>query len=140
MIACTEKDKINNIISSYQQTERTILEGSDQHLDLILDVRNDLARITNLTKDLVEDLEQDFNTMDKTKAKETVVNIFPCLRMAHQITSSLRRSFICNEVKQQVNDFDREVNELKEIVSDLSRYKVEKNDDLVALFNDETDE
>jgi hypothetical protein len=137
MTAAIDINKINTVISSYQHTEKTIIEGSDEHLDLILDVQNDLIKMTEVTQDLVGDIERDFNLFNEETAKNAVIKIFPCFRMADHIIDRLKGFFIYPSIIAQVNNFEAEVNELKEFVSDLSRYKVQQNDDLIALFNDE---
>ncbi len=131
------EDSIDSVITSYESVERSIVEGSDEHLDLILDVQGKLSNVTNSTIRLVNVIERDFNTIDRERAKEIIVKLLPCFRIAYQIIGNIKRHFIYNSVKNYVTEFEREVNELKEFISDLSRYKVQENSSLIAMFNDE---
>lgn len=138
MFATIDDNKVQDVISSYQHTEQTIIEGSDEHLDLILDLRGDLVEITRLTKKLVDEIETNFNEFNEDSAKDAVVKVFPIFRKAFQISESIKRkSLLKDALKDPLADFNREVDELKEFVSDLSRYKVQKNDELIKLFNEE---
>ncbi len=137
MIAALNDNTINTVISSLQHTERTIAEGSDEHLDLILDVKRDVIAMTEATKKLVAEIEQNFNSFSEETAKDAVVKLFPCFRMAYQLISLIKRTILYNSVKSDISLFNIELDELKEFVSDLSRYKVQKNEELRALFNDE---
>lgn len=57
--------------------------------------------------------------------------------MTDQIISLIKRTIVYSEVKSEVSVFDLELDELKEFVNDLFRYKVQKNEELIALFNEE---
>ena len=137
MIASIEDKTIRTVISSYQHAEKMLVEGSDEHLDLILEIKNDLQKMTVLTRALVHEIELNFNAISKEAAKEAVVKIFPCFGIAEQIVGHLKRAGLYSSLLSTIHAFDTELNELKEFVSDLSRYKVQDNDELIALFNEE---
>lgn len=137
MIAALNDNTVNTVISSLQHTERTITEGSDEHLDLILDVKRDLSNMTEATRNLVAEIESNFNSFNEETAKDAVVKLFPCFRMSYQLISLIKRTILYNSVRSDISLFKRELDELKEFASDLSRYKVQKNEELIALFNDE---
>lgn len=131
------ENAIDTVISSYQHTDKIIVEGSDEHLDLILHIQNDLKQMTALTKALVDALEEEFNLLDEQTAKDMVVKIFPCFRMAYQIISRLKKSMLYPGLQNTIAEFNTELDELKEFTSDLSRYKVQQNTELLDLFNAE---
>lgn len=58
MIAALNDSTINTVISSFQHVEKTITEGSDEHLDLIIDVKSDLKAMTEATRTLVAEIEE----------------------------------------------------------------------------------
>ena len=137
MVASINDKTIGVVLSSYQQTEQTLIEGSDEHLDLILEITNDLKQMTRLTADLVGEIEENFNSFNQNTAKDAVVKIFPCFGIANQIIGLLKKSPLYPSLKTSLAAFIIELNELKEFVSDLSKYKVQDNKELIALFNDE---
>jgi hypothetical protein len=136
MIATLNDATVNKVISSYQHTEQTIREGSDAHLDLILDIKSDLLKMIEATKSVVTEIEEKFNGFTEDTAKDAVLKLLPCFRIAYQLIALLKRSMLYKSVKKEIGLFNLELNELKEFVSDLQRYKIEKNEELTALFND----
>lgn len=128
---------IDKVISSYQSSEKAIIEGSDEHLDIICNVKEALLSMTASTKILVDAIEASFNSFHEDDAKDALVRIFPLFRLAHQMIRHVRKSFVHKDVKKHLDNFVIEVNDLKELVSDLSRYKLQKNEELIALFNEE---
>lgn len=137
MHAYLDNKRIENVISSYDHTEKTLIGGSDEHLDLILEITTDLSKITSVTDELINDIEKNFNSFTSETAKDAIVKIFPIFRLAHQLNNSLKRKGLTNGLETPIADFNAVVNELKEFVSDLERYKIQNTDDLKALFNEE---
>lgn len=133
-----DESKIDSLNSSYEAAERIIIDGSDEHLDIILTVQKHLTRATYSTCEVVKEIENNFNHFTPAIAKRVIVKLFPAFRTAYQIIGILKRNHaIYKGVKSHVSAFESELNELKEFISDLSRYKVEQNEELVALFNEE---
>lgn len=128
-------DMIDEVITSYQSTEEVIVEGSDEHLDLILNVKNHLDKMTNATILCTDYLEIQFNTISELQAKEILIKLMPCFRMAHQVISIIKKSAVYKGVKTSISNLSREVDELKEIVSDISRYKLSDNTELQNLIS-----
>lgn len=137
MSFCADDIKIiERTVSSMEDTEQSILQGSDEHLDMILDVQKGLSDIAALARELVDDIERNFNSYTTEKAKDMLIRIFPIFRRAENINTSIINVGLLNEVKAQLEMFNNEINDLREITNDISRYKVSANDDYNSLFND----
>lgn len=136
MIAHIDDNQLSKVIYSYNETERVIIEGSDEHLDLILDIKGDLTRLTSLTEELVNQIEKDFNAFTIETAKDAVVKLFPIFRIAYHIVQRLRHNNLTNGLETTIADFIGVVDELKEFVSDLERYKIQSTDELTELFQE----
>ena len=127
---------IEQTVSSIEDTEQFILRGSDEHLDLILEVRKELSNIAELTRGIVEDIERNFNNYTSEKARDIVDKVPSIFRGAEKINTLTINVGLQNEVSTQLEMFNNEINDLREITNDLSRYKVSRNEDYNSLFND----
>jgi len=136
MSYCTEIKMIEQTVSSIEDTEQFILHGSDEHLDLILDVQKGLSNIAELTRGIVNDVEKNFNGYTSEKAKDIVDKAFLIFSGSGKINTLIINAGLQNEVRTQLEMFNNEVNDLREITNDLSRYKVNRNEDYNSLFND----
>ncbi|SFW46421.1 hypothetical protein [Chitinophaga sancti] len=123
--ACEDDIKMIEItVSSIENTERSITKGSDEHLDLILDIRNGLSENTFLIRKVVDDIEQHFNSYTVEKAQNLLAKIFPVFNLTKSINALIEKLELSNDLSTHLAAFNDEVRELSEIANDLSRYKV----------------
>lgn len=129
-------EKIDPALSSLEDTEKAVIEGSDEHLDIILIVQNALSKNTVETQLLVNYIESNFNNYTAKTAQELIAKVFPYFDLAKKIKEAVKESGISMDVKSHLAEFETEVNELFEITNDLSKHKVRSSDDYNTLFND----
>ncbi|WPQ63053.1 hypothetical protein SIO70_32315 [Chitinophaga sancti] len=134
---CEDDIKMIEItVSSIENTERSITKGSDEHLDLILDTREGLSKGTMLIRNVVDDIERNFNNYTPEKAKNLLAKIFPVFGLAKSINSLIENLGLSHELTTQLISFNDEVRELLEMANDLSRYKANISTDYNSLFHD----
>lgn len=80
---------IERTVASMEDTEQSILQGLDEHLDIILDVQKGLSNIAALTSELADDIERNSNSYTTEKAKDMLIRIFPIFRGAENINTSI---------------------------------------------------
>ncbi len=131
--ATLDIEKIKSTLSSLEDTEK-IIAGSDEHLDLILDIQKSLSENSKLTASLVDTVEANFRNYTPTKAQEFIARVFPLFDMAKNIKRAIQEEGIFNEVRSHWEEFAEEVDDLFEIVNDLSRYKSSADDDSEMFF------
>ncbi len=125
MSFCSDEIKlIEQTVSSIKDIEQFILRDSDEHLDLKLDVQKRLFNIAALTRELVDDIEKNFNDYESEKAKDIVARVIMIFSRAEKINTLILNVGLQNEVSTQLEMFNNEVRDLHEITNDLSRYKV----------------
>ncbi len=129
-------EKIDYTLTSFQVTDDVVTMGSDEHLDLILDVQNGLEKTAQQTRSLVEYIESDFNNFTDDSAKLLISKIFPCFGLMRRLEKSIRETGILNEVSTQLEELTIEVNELYEITNDLSRFRANPTDDINSFVNE----
>lgn len=135
--ACEDDIKmIEMTVSTIEKTERSIAKGSDEHLDLILDIREGLSESTLLISKVIDDIEKNFNSYTTEQAQNLLTKIFPVFDLTKSINSLIERLELSKDLKTHLAAFNDEVRELSEIANDLSRYKVNTSTDYNSLFHD----
>ncbi|WP_440134431.1 hypothetical protein [Chitinophaga sancti] len=95
--ACEDDIKMIEItVSSIENTERSITKGSDEHLDLILDIRDGLSENTFLIRKVVDDIEQHFNSYTVEKAQNLLAKIFPVFNLTKSINALIEKLGLSN--------------------------------------------
>ncbi|PSL33438.1 hypothetical protein [Chitinophaga ginsengisoli] len=108
----------------------------NEHLVIILNVRKGLSNIAELIRGIIDDIEKNFNSYTSEMAKDIVTGIFPIFKGAEKSTTLIIDADLKNEASTQLEMFNNEINDLREITNDLSRYKVGSVEDYNTLFND----
>lgn len=133
---CEEDIKMIEVaVLSIEHTKKSVVQGSDAHLDLILEIQKGLSESAELIKKAVEDIEKNFNSYTADNAKKILAKISPIFGLAKNI-NAVFASGIHNELIAHLTNFNNEVRELAEMTNDLSRYKIEGSSDYNSLFND----
>ncbi len=128
--------KIDNLIASYQATEQMIQEGSDEHLDLILELQNNIKKLLQVSPDVNDVLESTFNSITESEARNIVIKLTQGLGFARQFEAFLKRLHpsIGTGIESLRKDLYVETKQLHEFVQDLIKYKINQHDDIRELF------
>lgn len=132
-----DERKIDNLVSSYRDTEQLIYEGSDEHLDIILELQNSIYKLIKLSGEVNEELEKSFNTLSEEQAKIVVIKLSSGLRSAKQVITLLRNIHpsISDGIKSCRKELYLETKQIDEFVQDLIKYKINNPQDLKDLLN-----
>lgn len=133
-VACFD-EKIQETVSCIEHTEKSVIQGSDEHANRVIDVAEQFTITIEMLKGLVERIESAFNSYSKEQAGHMVTQIFPIFRLSTSLKELVRKEGLIEDLSSLVEDFDAEVAELLELANDLSRYKVNVTNDFDALFN-----
>ncbi len=134
---CTEDIKlIERTVSSLANTERSIAQGSDEHLDMILNIQRGFSNVVQFISTLVNAVEKNFNLYTIEQAKEMLAKIHEIFHAAESLKDSIAKTSLQGQINSQLEVFCNELNDLREIANDLSRYRVNMDQDYNSLFND----
>jgi hypothetical protein len=133
-----DEKKIDTLVSSYQDTEKLIYAGSDEHLDLILDLQNSIKKLVKLSIDVNEELEKSFNDLTEEQAKTVVIKLTSGLRNAKQLITVLRNLHpsLSDGIKSCRKELYLETKQIDEFVQDLIKYKINNPQELKDLLNE----
>jgi len=141
-----QNDFKEKIFEAYDESEKlfqkaksnTIVKGSDEHLDLISEIKPELKDIIAILGQVNDLIEVNFPSSSKPEAEDLK-------RSLHMLHSSVTMFFDALKSKQFytesfpecINDLATEVSQLEEYIEDINNY-VLSNDDAIA--DDLTDE
>jgi hypothetical protein len=129
------ESKLDNLVSSYQDTEKILIEGSDEHLDLILNIQRSLKRMTTITLEVNNFLEAKFNSFTNEEAKICVVKLTGAINTSRQLMAFIRRSpSIFLGVSSCLKDLSIEIKDMNEFIQDLIKYKLNQPIELIELL------
>jgi hypothetical protein len=137
-ILIANDQKIDNLLASYQATEQIIHEGSDQHLDIILELQGSIKKLIQLSFDVNEVIESSFNSLTEDEARIIVVKLTQGLGFASQFSNFLRRLHptIGIGIESLRRELNLETQQMHEFVQDLIKYKINQPDAIRELLTD----
>ncbi len=130
--------KIDSLLASYQAAEHIVHEGSDEHLDLILELQDSIKKLLQLSIDVNEVLESSFNALTEEEARDIVIKLTQGLGSARQFANFLRRLHpsIGVGIESLRKELYLETKQIHEFVQDIIKYKINQPDELRELLQD----
>jgi hypothetical protein len=124
---------LKKIEQSYGKAETLLREKESIHSVKTKDIHRLIQVIVDDKWVLVEQIVKEFNSFDIQSAKDTIVRLFPLIMKYEHLRNQLRSSPILKlKLRVIINELYMVTEELKELMSDLERYKAS---DLTELEN-----
>lgn len=127
----------------YEETEKSvnaIIEGSDEHLDLILSISRPLERLYPKFEELNDLLH---NNIDTYTDEQLQNHIMPKLRLLNKscmtLIGALRTSFLYRDVRVALKNFTKQHDILREIIHDVHYFRIAKDDEFDNLLRELND-
>ena len=133
----TIEEKIEKFFEETEESLKVIIDGSDEHLDLILIITKPL--------DILSQKFEEFNTVlyttINTYSDEEVKNlIMPKLRQLNKscmtLIGALRTSFLYRDVRASLKNYTKQHDILREIIHDVQNIRLAKDDELDNLLKE----
>jgi hypothetical protein len=129
-----------NIAIFYNETESSvnaIIEGSDEHLDLILRVIKPLDSISEKFSAFNDYLYNDLNNYTDDQIRNTVL---PSLKRLNKscimLIGSIRTSYLYQDVRQSLKNYIRHYEVLLEVIHDLQNIRLANDKEFDNLLKD----
>ncbi|GEP92704.1 hypothetical protein SAMN05660909_03125 [Chitinophaga terrae (ex Kim and Jung 2007)] len=126
--------EIDSTLSSIEHTEKLVI-GSDEHLDIILEIRQSFIEMSSNLVSLTDHIESMFAVINMEAAEKLIAKAFPVFSIANKLVkATLDIPEIYKYVREPLQQFEQEVDGLFEIIGDLARYKVRNSDDYSSFI------
>ena len=130
----------NEIDAFYKDTSESvnfIIEGSDDHLDLILSVTKPLDLLSEKFEVLNENL---YATIGNFTDEEIRIQIMPKLMDINKncmtLIGAIRTSMLYSNVRASLKKFSKSHDFLREIIHDLKHFRLKKDSEFDNLLSD----
>ena len=114
-----------------------IIDGSDEHLDLILSITRPLDRLSEEFGALNENL---YNEIGAYSDEEIRFHLMPKLmevnRSCLTLLGAIRTSMLYSDVRQSVKKFSKNLDFFREMLHDLKHFRINKDQELDNLLNE----
>ncbi len=129
-----------NIDQFYLETEestRVIIEGSDEHLDLILSITKPLDLISQKFEKFNEGI---YNTINNYSDEQIQSVIMPKLKQLNRscltLIGAIRTSILYRDIRTSLKNYSRQYEILREIIHDTHNFRIAKDDEFDNLLKE----
>ena len=127
----------------YTENERSVnqlIEGSDEHLDLILSITKPLLEIAEKFKSLNEYLYTSLrNVTDETLRNEIVPKLRDVNKSCATLVGTIRTSWLYRDVRTALKEYTRQYDFFREIFHDTIHFRLHDNTDLDNVLKELND-
>ena len=124
----------------YKDTEESvncIIEGSDEHLDLILSVKNPLDILSDKFETLNENLYNSIGTYTDDEIKyQLMPKLADINKTCMTLLGAIRTSMLYSDIRTSVKKFSKSHDFLREMIHDLKHFRINKDDEFDNLLNE----
>lgn len=138
MIALEEK-----IEEFYKETEdsvKIILEGSDEHLDIILSIASTLNKVS---KDFEVFNDFLYNTLNTYTDEQIQSLVIPKLKVLNKscltLIGAIRNAFLYRDVRASLKNYIRQHEILREIIHDIQHLRLASDDEFNNILKELND-
>lgn len=132
-----------NIDTLFQETEesaKVIIEGSDEHLDLILSITKPLDILSQKFEKFNENFYYNIGNYSAQQLQDVIM---PKLRQLNKacltLIGAIRTSILYRDVRTSLKNYSRQYEVLREMIYDLHNFRIAKDDEFDNLLKELND-
>ncbi len=133
------EEKIECFYEENEKSVNVIIDGSDEHLDLILSITNPLSRLTEKFAVFNEFLYSHINNY----TSEQLNSLMPKLRQLNKscltLIGAIRTCFLYRDVRATLKEYTKQHDFLYEIIHDVVHFRLKKDDEFDNLLKELND-
>lgn len=122
--------RIENFYEETEESVKVVIEGSDDHLDLILSFTKPLDKLSEKFEDLNNFLFDNLNTYTDEQIEHLVL---PKLKQLNKscmtLVGAFRTSFLYRDVRASLKKYTRQHDILREIIHDVNSIRLAKDEE-----------
>lgn len=129
-----------NIENLYEETEKSvklIIEGSDEHLDIILSIANPLDELSKHFEAFNNSLYNNINDCSNDQIQNIIM---PKLRLLNKscltLIGAIRTCFLYRDVRTSLKNYTRQHEILREIIHDIHYFRIVNDEEFDNLLKE----
>jgi hypothetical protein len=136
----TIEQRIEKFYKETEESVKEIIEGSDEHLDLILFFTRPLDSLSKKFETLNDFLFENLNAYTDEQIQNIVM---PKLRKLNKscmtLIGAFRTSFLYRDVRVSLKNYTKQHNILREIIHDVNSVRLAKDDEFDNILKELND-
>lgn len=129
--------RIENFYEETEESVKVVIDGSDDHLDLILSFTKPLDKLSEKFEDLNNFLLDNLNTYTDDQIEHLVL---PKLKQLNKSCMTLvgvfRTSFLYRDVRASLKKYTRQHDILREIIHDVKNIRLAKDEEFDIILKE----
>ncbi len=134
------EEKIEKFYEETEESVKDIIEGSDEHLDLILSFTKPLDSLSGKFEELNAFL---FKNLNKYTNEQIQNIVMPKLRQLNKscmtLIGAFRTSFLYRDVRTSLKNYTRQHDVLREIIHDIHNIRLAKDEEFDNILKELND-
>jgi len=131
----TFDEKVSRLEERFQE-QNTLIQGSDEHLDLLNHFKSKIDPLTKNTHQFCIEITTDLNSFDNNKLTEAIPKLLDLYSSAIRLVATLKRHHITRQLKDTVQAFSIEIDNLHEVIYDLEKFRLSDDEGLDNILTE----
>jgi len=131
----TIEEKIERFYEETEKSVDTIIEGSDEHLDLILSFTKPLNDLSIKFEKLNESLLEDLKNIPNEQIEKTIM---PKLRQLNRscltLIGAFKTSFLYRDVRTSLKNYSKQHDIMRELMHDFQNIRIAQDSEFDGLL------
>ncbi len=126
----TIEQKIDKFYEETEESVKLIIEGSDEHLDMILSITKPLELLSQNFETFNDFLYNNINSYSDDKIQNLLM---PRLKLLNKscmtLIGAIRTTFLYRDVRTALKNYTKQHDILREIIHDVHNFRLAKDDE-----------
>jgi hypothetical protein len=120
-----------------EKSTKVIIEGSDEHLDMILSITRPLDMISQKFENFNENLYSTIKNYSEDQIKNIIM---PKLRQLNKscltLIGAIRTCLLYRDVRSSLKNYNKQYDFFREIIHDIHNFRIAKDDEFDNLLKE----
>ncbi|NCT76141.1 MAG: hypothetical protein GXC78_16515 [Chitinophagaceae bacterium] len=134
------EEKVISFREENEAAKQVFVKGSDEHLDILLDLKKRLDDLTKSFNTFMEDIIPAANVLTEQQVKSAgIPSLLDLYASSISLVATLKRSRLAIDLKASCQAYYSQVENLRELIHDLESHRANENDvldEILAEIND----
>jgi Salmonella virulence plasmid 65kDa B protein len=119
------EDKILSFQQENEEAQRVIVKGSDDHLDILLQIKDRIDPLTEKYAVLLNDVIPSTNSFNQEQVEKAIPLLLDLYSSSIKLVAVLKRSSIAKDLKATCQSYYEQVENLREFIYDLENFRTD---------------
>jgi hypothetical protein len=129
------EEKVISFKKENEEVKQAFVEGSDEHLDMLLNFKKRLDKLTDNFINFLDDIIPSSNTLTEDEIKSSgIPSLLDLYASSIGLVATLKRGRLANDLKTCCQGYYAQVENLRELIHDLEIHRANDDDGLEEIL------